>query len=69
MKSILDDIEIIKYFESWISSLEKSQDRELLLNYIQEFFQAIESSLSHGTKTYLDKIIKDSLKKQFSHIT
>ena len=63
MKSILSETEIIKYFESWIGTLEKSQDRELLLNYIQEFFQVIESSLSPGTKKHLDKIIKDSLKK------
>jgi hypothetical protein len=63
MKSVFDDKQIIKYFESWISKLEKSSNRELLLNYIQEFFQVIESALSHETKKYLDKIIKDSVKK------
>lgn len=63
MKSVFDDKQIIKYFESWISKLEKSSNRELLLNYIQEFFQVIESALSDETKKYLDKIIKDSVKK------
>jgi hypothetical protein len=66
MKSIFSEIEIIKYFESWISNLEEykePQDRELLSNYIQEFFQVIESDLSDETKKYLDKKIKDSLKK------
>jgi hypothetical protein len=68
MKSVFNEIEIIKFFESWISNLEKSQDGELLLNYIQEFFKVIESDLSEETKKYLDKIIKDSLKKYFPHI-
>ncbi len=63
MNSVFDDKQIIKYFESWISKLEKSSNRELLLNYIQEFFQVIESALSDETKKYLDKIIKDSVKK------
>ena len=63
MKSIISEIEIIKFFESWISKLEKCQDKKLLLNYIQEFFQVIESSLSTRTKNHLDKMIKDSLKK------
>jgi len=63
MKTVFSETEIIEFFESWISNLANSQDRELLLNYIQEFFQTIEDSLSDKAKDYLDRIIKDSQKK------
>ena len=63
MKTVFSETEIIEFFESWISNLTNSQDRELLLNYIQEFFQTIEDSLSDKAKDYLDRIIKDSQKK------
>lgn len=63
MESKLDDIEIIKFFESGIGKLKNSPNRELWLNDFQEYFQIIESDLSPETKNYLDKIIKDSLKK------
>ncbi|MGO9138053.1 MAG: hypothetical protein ACLP9S_19660 [Syntrophales bacterium] len=62
MQSKLDEIKIIKFFESRIGKLKNSPNRELLLD-LQELFETLESGLSDETRDYLDKMIKNALQK------
>jgi hypothetical protein len=60
----LDEKGVIKFFESRIKKCENIPSRELLLEDLKELFEILEPGLSPGTKNYLDKIIKESLKRE-----
>jgi hypothetical protein len=68
MNSKLDDSKIIKFFQDRIKNMmqRESPNRELSLNDLQDIFKKLKPylNISDVAKDYIDRIIKDSLKKQ-----